>query len=126
LKILIVDDSTQIREDFKKLLEDFAELTIIEAEDGLIGLEVLKENMDTNLIISDIEMPIMDGFGFVEKVKSDEEVNNIPIIFYTTQMGPSYTQRARKLGVKMHLPKPFTDGQKMINILEKVLRAKLK
>ena len=46
MKILIVDDSTQIREDFKKLLEDFVELTIIEAEEGLIGLEVLKENRD--------------------------------------------------------------------------------
>ncbi len=125
MKILIVDDSSKIREDFKKLLEDFAELTIIEAEDGKIALEVLKKNKDTNLIISDIEMPVMDGFEFIEKVKSSEETNKIPVIFYTTQMSASYTKKARQLGVKMHLPKPFPDGSRMIQAIEKVLKTKL-
>ena len=126
MKILIVDDSPPIRKDFVDLLKDFVELTVIEAENGLLGLEVLKENKDTSLIISDIEMPVMDGFGFIEKVKSNEETDNIPVVFYTTKMSPDHTKRARQLGVTMYLPKPFTDGEKMIKIIEKVLRTKLK
>ena len=126
MKILIVDDSPPIRRDFVDLLKGFVELTIIEAENGLLGLEALEENKDTSLIISDIEMPVMDGFGFIEKVKSNEETDKIPVVFYTTQMSPSHTQKARQLGVKMHLPKPFTDGKKMIQMIEKILRTKLK
>ena len=114
MKILIVDDSPPIRRDFIDLLKDF------------VGLTIIEENKDTSLIISDIEMPVMDGFGFIEKVKSNEETDNIPVVFYTTKMSPDHTKRARKLGVTMYLPKPFTDGERMIHIIEKVLRTKLK
>ncbi|MEE2742643.1 MAG: response regulator [Bdellovibrionota bacterium] len=125
MKILIVDDSPAIRRDFIALLKEYQELTLIEADNGQNGLKVLKENPDTSLIISDVQMPIMDGFEFVEKVKSNDETTNIPIVFYTTQMSPELTQKARDLGVSMYLPKPFSDKQTMINIIERVLSIEL-
>jgi len=121
LKILIVDDSPAIRREFIALLEEYRELTLIEADNGQNGLKALKENPDTSLIISDVQMPVMDGFEFVEKVKSNDETKEIPILFYTTQMSPKLTKKARDLGVSMYLPKPFSDKQRMISIIEKVL-----
>ena len=96
-----------------------------EAENGKVAIERMGMQIP-ELILLDLLMPVMDGFGFIEKVKSNEETDKIPVVFYTTQMSPSHTQKARQLGVKMHLPKPFTDGKRMINIIEKILRTKLK
>ena len=107
MKILIVDDSPAIRRDFILLLKEYKELTLIEADNGQNGLKVLKENPDTSLIISDVQMPIMDGFEFVEKVKSNDETTNIPIVFYTTQMSPKLTKKARDLGVVCTSPNPL-------------------
>ena len=125
MKILIVDDSPAIRRDFVALLEGYRELTLIEADNGQNGLKALKENPDTSLIISDVQMPIMDGLEFVEKVKSNDETKEIPVVFYTTQMSPKLTRKARDIGVSMYLPKPFSDKQTMISIIERVLSIEL-
>ncbi|MGZ3809853.1 MAG: response regulator, partial [Bacteriovorax sp.] len=77
-KILIVDDSESLRVQLRKCLQAKGH-SVCEGHDGKHGLDVLKANTDTNLIICDVNMPNMDGITMCSKVKEDPSVNKIPI-----------------------------------------------
>ena len=107
-KIMIVDDSKTIRQQVAFTLSKGG-YEVVEAEDGVDGLEKLKGNADTAMIISDVNMPNMDGIAMVEQMKTDGVA--IPIIMLTTEGAADLIERAKAAGAKGWLVKPFKPDQ---------------
>ncbi len=114
MKIMIVDDDKTTR----KLLGLFLKskgFEVVHAENGLDGLEKLgSENV--NLIISDLNMPYMDGIEFVKAVRADAQQAHLPILMVTTEMDNVERERAFSAGVNGYLTKPVTAEVVMQNI----------
>ncbi len=104
-KILAVDDSKTILSIVVQTLES-AGYETLQAEDGIQGLEVL-EGSAPDLIITDINMPRLDGFGFIERIRRSERYRAIPILVLTTESDPQKRERARKAGATGWIVKPF-------------------
>ncbi|WP_452232433.1 PAS domain S-box protein [Lacinutrix sp. MEBiC02595] len=114
--ILIVDDTFENLYLLRVILEEVG-YVVVEAKDGKEGLEKLRE-CSVDLIISDILMPVMDGYMFCQACKKEESFKNIPFIFYTS----TYTEAldedfAIKLGADQFLRKP-TDQNKIIAVVQ--------
>ena len=106
--IMIVDDSKTIRQQVSFTL-DKAGYKVLEAEDGLDGISKLGANSDVVMIISDVNMPNLDGIGMVEKMK--ESGVTLPIIMLTTEGAADLIDRAKAAGAKGWLVKPFKPEQ---------------
>ncbi len=117
LNILAVDDSRTIRDMLKLALTD-AGFTLHLAEDGIHGLEVL-EGLGPDAIITDINMPRLDGFGFIEAVRAQEKHRATPILVLTTESAPELKARARAAGATGWIVKPF-DPPKLVKALHMV------
>ena len=104
--ILIVDDSSMIRFVVSKAAKK-AGYGVIEASNGKEGLEKLINN-DISLILSDINMPVMDGIEMVSEIKKTEN-KYIPIVMLTTEDTLELKQKGRELGVKAWMVKPFNE-----------------
>ena len=115
--ILTVDDSRTMRDMLRLALID-AGFEVIQAEDGVHGLEVLK-GAQPDVIITDINMPRMDGYGFMEGVRSDPTYRAVPILVLTTESSPEKKQRARDAGATGWIVKPF-DSQKLVDAIHRV------
>ena len=107
-KILIVDDSTLIREVVSKTAKN-AGYEVVSASDGQEALDELQKYSDINLILTDINMPIMDGLEMIRRVKNEENLKYIPIVILTTESKESLKQQGRDLGVKAWMVKPFDE-----------------
>lgn len=119
LRILAVDDSRTIR-DMLSLTLNQAGFTPHLADDGVHGLEVLDEMSPApDAIITDINMPRMDGFGFIEAVRKIEKYRAIPILVLTTESANELKQRARDAGATGWIVKPF-EPKKLIRALQMV------
>jgi two-component system chemotaxis response regulator CheY len=106
MKILIVDDCPTTR----KLLGIYLKARGYEvayAENGLDGIEKIGMN-NPNLIITDLNMPYMDGIEFVKSVRADPARCDIPILMVTTEADPEERERAMSVGVNGYLVKPVT------------------
>lgn len=117
LNVLAVDDSRTMR-DMVRLSLSAAGMTVTVAEDGVDGLRVL-EGMTPDAIISDINMPRLDGFGFIEAVRKLDHLRAIPILVLTTESAPELKARARSAGATGWIVKPF-DPQKLVKTLQMV------
>lgn len=114
-KILIVEDSLSIREEILNILTLEGYL-IFEAENGKKGLEIaLKESPD--LIISDVLMPVMDGFEMFKKLKYNKITKTIPFIFLSVKVEIEDVRVKRGLGAGDYLTKPIT-----VNALVKAVK----
>ncbi|RLB01053.1 MAG: response regulator [Deltaproteobacteria bacterium] len=113
--ILVVDDSPTLRTSIDITLREFGFETI-EAQDGKDGLEKLKEAMKNGqsikMIISDINMPVMDGITFIKKVKKTP-FKYIPILVLTTESEEEKKLEGKKAGAAGWLVKPFRPDQLM-------------
>jgi two-component system chemotaxis response regulator CheY len=116
-RILTVDDSRTMRDMLKLALED-AGFEVVQAEDGVHGLEVL-EDEHPDVIITDINMPRMDGFGFIQGVRADERLRGVPILVLTTESDPGKKTRARDAGATGWIVKPFNPA-KLIDAIQRV------
>ena len=115
--ILTVDDSRTMRDMLRLALTD-AGFQVLQAEDGVHGLEVLDgENPD--VIITDINMPRMDGYGFMEGVRADPRYRAIPILVLTTESSPEKKMRARDAGATGWIVKPF-NPEKLVEAIRRV------
>ena len=104
-KVLTVDDSRTIRNMLLVTLNN-AGFETIQAEDGVEGLEVL-EDANPDVIVTDINMPRLDGFGFIEGVRRNEKFRAIPILVLTTESDAEKKNRARQAGATGWITKPF-------------------
>lgn len=112
LDVLIVDDSAAIRKILQRVLTqtDIQIGQVHEAGDGLEALSVLATNK-VNLILSDINMPNMDGLQFLGKVKAQDEFKAVPVIMITTEGNQTKVMEAVQLGAAGYVRKPFTAEQ---------------
>lgn len=112
LDVLIVDDSAAIRKILQRVLRQ-TEMeigNIIEAGDGVEASNLLKDNK-VGLILSDINMPNMDGLQFLGKLKSESEFKSVPVIMVTTEGNQTKVMEAVQLGAAGYVRKPFTAEQ---------------
>lgn len=109
-KILIVDDSKTIRQQVSFTLVKGG-FEVVEAEDGKDGIDKLKANADIALIISDVNMPNMNGLEMIEAIKSEGTFSHINVIMLTTEGTPELIERAKAAGAKGWLVKPFKPEQ---------------
>ncbi|MBK8565546.1 MAG: response regulator [Saprospiraceae bacterium] len=134
--VLIVEDNPELRSYMQLLLED--EYHVITAENGKVGWEILtmdggrwtadgKTQQGGNrppsavhrppdLIISDLMMPIMDGFQLLEKIKSHETLRQLPVIMLTARADVRVKLRALRIGVDDYLTKPFVEEELQVRI----------
>jgi two-component system chemotaxis response regulator CheY len=91
---------------------------VVQAEDGIHGLEVLGRESPA-AIITDINMPKLDGFGFIEGVRSNRQHRAVPILVLTTESDPEKKNRARKAGATGWIVKPF-DAAKLVDAIRRV------
>lgn len=117
LTILTVDDSRTMRDMLRLALAD-AGYRVVQAEDGLDGLEVLRREAP-QVVITDINMPRMDGFGFIAAVRSDAQHRALPILVLTTESDDEKKQRARRAGATGWIVKPF-DPAKLVAAIRRV------
>jgi two-component system chemotaxis response regulator CheY len=121
LNVLIVDDSAAIRKILERVLRhtDFQLGDVIEAGDGKEALDKLNGN-NVGLILSDINMPNMDGLELLQHVKANDAWKSVPIIMVTTEGSQDKVMQAIQLGATGYIRKPFTADQikeKLLGIL---------
>ncbi|MCV2873344.1 response regulator [Defluviimonas sp. WL0050] len=117
IKILAVDDSRTIR-DMLALVLGEAGYSVQTAEDGQDALDTL-DGFEPDVIISDINMPRLDGFGFVQAVRRIDRYRATPILVLTTESAPELKAWARAAGATGWIVKPF-DAQKLIRAIQMV------
>lgn len=117
-RILAVDDSRTMRSMVMAALVG-AGFVVEVAEDGVDGLEKL-EAAGPDLIITDINMPRMDGFGFIEGVRKLAKWKTVPILVLTTEAGDTLKARARDAGATGWIVKPF-DEEKLVSVIQRLV-----
>jgi two-component system chemotaxis response regulator CheY len=116
--ILTVDDSRTMREMLRLALAG-AGHAVIQAEDGVAGVEALADCGPLDVIITDINMPRMDGYGFISEVRADPRHRGVPILVLSTESDPARKARAREAGATGWIVKPF-DPAKLLAAVGRV------
>ena len=115
--VLTVDDSRTMRDMLKFALQEVG-YRVVQASDGQHGLEALAQEIP-DVIVTDINMPRLDGFGFIEAVRKDQKLRAIPILVLTTESDGEKKHRARQAGATGWIVKPF-DPAKLIAAIRRV------
>ena len=116
--ILVVEDSDEIRSYMKELLG--AKYTILTANNGKEGL-IIAQKRAIDFIISDIMMPVMDGFEFCKQLKSDVGTSHIPFVILSARTEASDKVKAYQYGIDAYLPKPF-DEEELMAIIANLIK----
>ena len=116
-KVLVVDDSRAIRQSISFVLEQNG-FEIIEGADGLEGLEKLASEKP-DLIITDVNMPNMDGITFIKKVREKPDFKFVPILVLTTESQSSVMEEGKAAGATGWIVKPFSTD-KLLSAVRKV------
>ncbi len=117
-KILIVDDSDVVRKELRQVLESES-YEVIEGVDGQDGLNIAQSSEDIDLIITDYNMPNMDGVTMVENIKQIPHYTNKHALMLTTEFDPELRSRGKKAGIKTWIVKPLNPDtlKKVLNKL---------
>jgi chemosensory pili system protein ChpA (sensor histidine kinase/response regulator) len=107
--ILVVDDSITVRRVTQRLLKREGYRVAL-ASDGLDALEKLQEEKPT-VVLSDIEMPRMDGFDLARNIRGDARLRDLPIIMITSRIAGKHREHAKELGVDHYLGKPYSEEE---------------
>ena len=117
--ILIVDDSINVRRFLALTLEKGGYL-VEQAKDGQDALEKLQSGLSVQAVICDIEMPRVDGYGFLGRVKSNNDFKNIPVAMLTSRSSDKHRQLAMQLGAKAYFSKPYNE-QELLRTLDEII-----
>ena len=120
-QILVVDDSATVRNEVSSFIKSHG-MTVEVAVDGKDGLDKLKKDSSIKLIISDVNMPNMDGLTMVEKVRGELGNSTVNIIMLTTESDPRMKERGKAAGVKGWIVKPFK-GDNVVGSIKKLIGA---
>lgn len=110
LNALVVEDSPPMRKMIVFALSRVRELSVVEADDGVDALRRIASTK-FDIIITDINMPILDGLKLVKRLRADEAYRNVPIIIITTEGAEEDRQRALALGANAYITKPIQAPQ---------------
>ncbi len=108
LKLLVVDDSSTMRRIIKNTLQRLGFNDVLEAEHGVEAWQIMERTPDINVLITDWNMPEMNGLELVRKVRAEKKYESMPIIMVTTEGGKAEVITALKAGVNNYIVKPFT------------------
>lgn len=117
--ILVVDDSITVRRVTQRLLQREGYRVAL-AADGLQALERLQEERPT-VVLSDIEMPRMDGFDLARNIRADSALRDLPIIMITSRIAEKHREHAMELGVNHYLGKPYSD-EELLSLIQHYAR----
>lgn len=122
-KILLIEDNREMRENTTEILE-LAQYQVFAAENGKIGVELaLKEHPD--LVICDIMMPVLDGYGVLHMLSKNPETAGIPFIFLTAKADRGDFRKGMEMGADDYVTKPFDDVELMNAIESRLKRAEI-
>ena len=109
IRILFVDDSSTIRDMVESTLYELGYMDIVGAIDGKDAVEIIEQNEedDFDFIITDINMPNMDGFEFISYLRNSFNYASTPIMVLTTEYSNSMKQRGKEAGATSWIVKPF-------------------
>ena len=122
MKFLIVDDFSTMRRIVRGLLKEIGYTNADEAEDGSVALNMLK-NAKYDFVVSDINMPVMNGFELLSAVKADDNLKHLPVLMVTAEARKEDIVRAAKDGAAGYIVKPFTKAtleEKVQKIMQKL------
>ncbi len=122
ISCLVVEDSPMMRQLIVFALQRISGLTVTEAEDGVDALKKLATGT-FQLILTDINMPVMDGLKLVKRIRSDERHKDVPIVIITTEGSNEDRQRALTLGANAYITKPIQAPQ-VIQTVRELLKLK--
>jgi len=117
-KILVVDDSSTVRDEVAGFLRKNG-LDVDTAIDGKDGLAKMKTSPGVRLIVSDVNMPNMDGLTMVEKIRCELSNSAVNVIMLTTESSPAMKERGKAAGVKGWIVKPFK-GEAVLETFRKL------
>jgi two-component system, chemotaxis family, chemotaxis protein CheY len=121
IRVLAIDDSRTIRGLVKRVMED-AGFACILAEDGEQGVACFAEE-DPDVVITDINMPRLDGYGVIQAIRSGQGNRTVPILVLTTESADHLKVKAREAGATGWIVKPFDDAT-LVSIVRRVTGAK--
>jgi len=121
LKILIVDDFATMRKVIRNLLKQGGFENVVEAEDGVAALKVLK-SQQVDFIISDWNMPNMSGLELLKAVRADDDIKALPFLMVTAEALKDNVVAAVKAGVSNYIVKPFT-AEVLNEKIEKIVKS---
>ena len=125
LKFLVVDDFSTMRRIVRGLLKEMGCNNVEEAEDGAIALQTLKSRK-FDMVISDINMPNMNGFELLDAIKADASLKHLPVLMVTAEARKEDIVRAAQGGAAGYIVKPFTKAtleEKVDKIVQKLATA---
>jgi len=121
--VLVVDDSINVRR-FLALALEKAGYLVEQAKDGQDAVEKLLGGLQVQAVICDIEMPRLDGYGFLARIKSDPTFSDLPISMLTSRTGEKHRQLAMTLGASGYFSKPYNERE-LLDTLEQLIRGKV-
>jgi two-component system chemotaxis response regulator CheY len=112
VRALIVDDSSVMRKIVERCLRQagLESLVVVEAGNGVEALELLR-TAKVDLILTDINMPSMDGLELVRQIRAQDLAKDVPVIMITTESSEEQVKQAIQAGARGYIRKPFTAGQ---------------
>lgn len=108
MKILVVDDFSTMRRIVKNILKQIGYENVTEAENGADAFAKLEASGDFQFVVTDWNMPVMDGLGLLKKVRSTPALKNLPILMVTAEAEKEKVVTAIQAGVNNYIVKPFT------------------
>ncbi len=118
MRVLTVDDSKTMLAMLHHTLSN-AGFEVLQAEDGQQGLDVLNQE-EVDIVITDINMPVMDGIEFIKNVRSSGKFQSLPILILTTESSREKRDQGRAAGGTGWIVKPF-DPDKLISVINRVV-----
>ena len=118
-KILAVDDSDIVLNLHQMTFRRYPNVDLLTARNGIEAMKKLKENPDVELILLDINMPLMDGITFLGLVKKEEDFKNVPVVMISTEGEEDSVANALKTGAIAYIKKPFRQRE-LFELLDQV------
>jgi two-component system chemotaxis response regulator CheY len=122
LRFLVVDDFSTMRRIIRGLLKEMGCNNVDEAEDGAVALNMLK-NQRHDFVVSDINMPNMNGFDLLKAIKADVTLKHVPVLMVTAEARKEDILLAAQSGAAGYIVKPFTKAtleEKVLKIMQKM------
>ena len=120
-RVLVVDDSINVRR-FVALTLEKAGYLVEQAKDGQEAIEKLQGGLQAQAVVCDVEMPRMDGYGFLATVKGIANLKNIPVLMLTSRSGDKHRKIAMNLGASAYFSKPFKEQELLASLTQLILK----
>ena len=123
IRFLVVDDFSTMRRIVRNLLKELGFVNVEEAEDGAVALQRLKSAGGIDFVVTDWNMPNMDGLTLLQSVRADPALKHLPVLMITAEAKKENIIAAAQAGASGYIVKPFTAAtlnEKMVKIFEKM------